>query len=545
MKKYDKSKAISKEPCPKCGSKDNLVRYQDGSAFCYTPECGNYEKPDAERAGQMPKVVKTMSKIQYDGEILAVGARKISLEQSKKYGVRSREQGTLIFPYYSQDGQLVSTKLRSPSKQFMYTGDADKLELFGQSKFGSSGKFLTITEGELDAMAARQMLGDFPVVSVHSSTMAERDIKNNIDFIEGYDKVVICMDNDDAGRKAAKIISELISPNKVLIATLTDHKDACDYLMAGDQKKFSQGWWQAKQYTPAGVVTLSEAFGKFRERLRTKIIEIPDYWGETKKMLNGGFAVGEITMITADTSVGKTTQLANLFEGVLSLDPSRHITALLLETTVAELVVFVNKKHFGITIDVGDDYTEEYLDEMEKNFLTVEWTSRLHVIEHVGSLSSSEEVIRRVRGTAVATGSDLILIDPLQQAVPNIDHEVIRSFMDASLKLAQQLPAALVMTSHIKHRSKKNAYDIIEDDAIGGSAIKQVAWTQILLSRDKMSTDDKIRNSTKSTVPKCRRTGRTGEGGWMLYDYQRGSFSSIVNPLTSDVGDDDDDKWEL
>ena len=529
--KFEKSTAVGKEPCPKCGSKDNLVRYEDGSAHCYTPDCKYFERPDKEKAGRISPRKNTLTRIQYDGDLLRIGNRHIELDQVKVYKVKTRENGTLIFPFFDEEGELTSTKLRSKAKKFMYTGDQSKLELFGQSAFGTGGKYLTITEGELDAMAARQMLGDFPVVSVHSSSTVERDVKNNIDFIESFEKVVLCMDDDEAGRKAAKTIAELLSPNKVLIATLKDHNDACDYLMANDGKKFTKGWWGAKAYTPVGVLTLSNAFSSYRERLKTRIIEIPDYFGEAKKMLNGGFAVGEITAIIADTSIGKTTQIVNLIEGILKGDEERHITSLMLETTAGEIVKVVIQKEFGVNIDVGDEYTEEQLDEIEIMYNEVEWTRRLHIIEHTGSLSGTEEIIKKLRNTAVSTNSELILVDPLQQAVPNIDHETIRHFMDELLKLAQQTKSACVVTSHIKNRSRKDAYDVTEEDAIGSSAIKQVSWTNIILTRDKKATDPNIKNATKISIDKCRRTGNTGEAGWILYEAHHGSFTSISNPL--------------
>lgn len=34
---------VSHEPCPECGSRDNLGRYDDGSAYCFG--CGHYERP--------------------------------------------------------------------------------------------------------------------------------------------------------------------------------------------------------------------------------------------------------------------------------------------------------------------------------------------------------------------------------------------------------------------------------------------------------------------------------------------------------------------
>jgi twinkle protein len=527
--------------CPKCGSKDNVAIYEDGSEHCFTPDCGYFKKATGERVERTRVTEKRATPLQYDGEYLQLGSRGIDKAQVKKYGVKTRPAGTVIFPYRNKDGDIVASKLRNPKKQFMYTGDKEKLELFGQSVFGTGGKYLTITEGEFDAMACRQMIGDYPVVSIHSSTMAKRDIKNNLDFVESYEKIYLCLDNDEAGRKATQDIAELLTPGKVFIVPLSEFKDANEYLLAGATKEFKNTWWGAKKYSPVGVVTLSDGFDKYLERLNTKIIEIPDYWGEAKKMLNGGFAVGEITTITADTSIGKTTQLVNLFEGILKLNPQRNITVLMLETTVGELVQFVCKKEFGIDIDVGDEYCVDDMVKLREKYNSIEWTKRLHVIDHIGSLSGTEEIIQRLSITARTTKSDLILVDPIQQATPSIDHEVIRHFMDECLKVAQQIKAALVLTSHIKVRQKKDPYDITEDDAIGSSAIKQVTWTQILLARDKMAENDDVKNSTKIIIPKCRRTGRTGQAGWMKYLPITGGFEKTTDPLAEIT--EGEDEW--
>ncbi len=42
MKKHEtSSEFLRHEPCPSCGSKDNLARYTDGHAYCFG--CDHYE----------------------------------------------------------------------------------------------------------------------------------------------------------------------------------------------------------------------------------------------------------------------------------------------------------------------------------------------------------------------------------------------------------------------------------------------------------------------------------------------------------------------
>ena len=46
---HEESEFIQHEPCPKCGSRDNLARYDDGHAFCFG--CNYREKADGGAEG--------------------------------------------------------------------------------------------------------------------------------------------------------------------------------------------------------------------------------------------------------------------------------------------------------------------------------------------------------------------------------------------------------------------------------------------------------------------------------------------------------------
>ena len=39
----ERTQGVTHEPCPKCGSKDNLGRYPDGHAYCFGDGCSYYE----------------------------------------------------------------------------------------------------------------------------------------------------------------------------------------------------------------------------------------------------------------------------------------------------------------------------------------------------------------------------------------------------------------------------------------------------------------------------------------------------------------------
>ena len=103
------------------------------------------------------------------------------------------------------------------------------------------------------------MLGSkWPVLSIKSGAQgALKDVKANYEYLNGFDKIVVCFDNDEHGRKAANQVAQVFEPNKCLIMKM-DMKDANDYLKAGKREAFVRQWWDSKPYTPAGIVNLAD-----------------------------------------------------------------------------------------------------------------------------------------------------------------------------------------------------------------------------------------------------------------------------------------------
>lgn len=298
------SRCVRHEACPRCKSGDNLARYEDGSAYCFTPSCGYFEKANG---GKMTTVTKKEPrKLYYEGLPSALAKRGISQKDAEFYKVLVNERGDYIYPYYDNNGEIVATKIRrGGEKDFVVTGDYSKATLFGQQLFGTGGKYLTIVEGQDDAIAGYVLSGGFPTVSVKSATSAVNDVLANIEFIESYDKVKIAFDNDEEGRKAAKLVAEKLSPGKAEIITFTKYKDANDYLKARAKAQYNTDWWGSKVFVSEGVRDFGDIFSSFKDRVTAEVIPLPSFFGKAKSMLNGGLVRGEITTIVGDTSIGK------------------------------------------------------------------------------------------------------------------------------------------------------------------------------------------------------------------------------------------------
>jgi twinkle protein len=238
--------------------------------------------------------------------------RKISLETAKKYGVKSTLLNGKIdkhyYPYYNGH-ELSGTKIRKQNKEFAWTGSPKEVGLFGENLFKAGGNFITLTEGECDGMAAYELLGSkWPVVSIKSGAQGGvADVKNSLEYLESFDCVVINFDNDKYGKEAAQAVAKLLTPKKAKIMTLpVDYKDANDMLRQGRHAAYVSAFWDAKVYTPSGVLNLSEQLEAYQKLRLERKQAIPYPWYGLNKKLEG-LREGELVTLTGGTGLGKSS----------------------------------------------------------------------------------------------------------------------------------------------------------------------------------------------------------------------------------------------
>ena len=134
---------------------------------------------------------------------------------------------------------------------------------------------------------------------------AVKDIKENLEYVESFDNVVLCFDKDKPGQEAAKKVATILKPGKAKIVTLPNgYKDANDMLNKGLFKEFTSSWWDAKVYTPSGIIRVSEKQSEFLNRERKESIPYP-WEGLNKKLY--GLRQGELVTLTGGTGLGKSS----------------------------------------------------------------------------------------------------------------------------------------------------------------------------------------------------------------------------------------------
>jgi twinkle protein len=506
----EKSHDPQGKPCPHpdCTSSDGFKRQDNGWGHCFV--CRRNFPPEGEkREPARPVLVKAKRPIIPLGDRFAeLPDRKISKATCEKYKIW-RVDGRDYFANF-KEGQHVGTKHRSVEnkKDQMWTGE--QAELFGQHLFPPGGKFLTITEGEYDAPSAYEMMGSkWPVVSVINGTgTALQDIKNNYEYVNSFDNVVLSFDNDEAGRTTAKAVAGLFPAGKVRIYTHREHKDANDYKIAGDGGAYTKGWWGATPYMPDGLLLGSSLWDTIVNRPNHFTTDYP--WKGLNR-LTYGLRLSELVVITAETKIGKTSVLKEIEYkllmdpeikekgfgvGFLHLEEPNHDTALGLMSVHAE-------KPFHLP-DV--EKTEE---ELRDAYDAVVNNDRVVIWDHFGS-NSVDAVLNKVRHMA-ALGCKYIVLDHLSIVVSDQAGDERKQLDEITTKLktlCMELNIALIAVIHQNRAGQIR----------GTAGVEQLANIVVKLHRDKLDPDPWRANVTRVVVEHNRFCGRTGVAGYLWWN---------------------------
>jgi twinkle protein len=529
-------------PCKECGSSDANTLYEDGTYWCYS--CHTYTPKDKEgedsnmttsiASSVRGQFEQTSLKYVTDLKTSAITDRGITLETCKKYGVKTvtNEDGDIThhqYPYYDKHNSLVAYKIREVStKNFRTSGEWPTTGLFGQHLFNSSAKYVTVCEGELDAMAAHQMLGNYPVVSIRNGAgSALKDCKRSLQFLDSFDNVVLCFDSDSVGRKAAQEVADLFSPGKCHILT-TALKDPCDYLIQRKTKDFVSEWFNnKKQYTPDGIICLADMWDTLSER--DEIISVDYPWSETQR-LTYGMRIGELCTFAAGTGAGKSTTVRELAYHIL-MNSTYNIGMLFLEESVkrtglALLGIHANKPMHLPTCE----YTN---DEFKEAFDAISMDRRVFLFDHFGSWGI-EQLLSRVRFMAKGMDCKFIFLDHISIIVSSQEfgdeRRAIDEVMTKLRMLVQELNIHLGIVTHLKRVANgghEEGHHVSLSHLRGSQGIAQLSDMVLGLERDSQNEDEVIRNTTLVRVLKNRFSGDTGPASYLRYDRVTGRQTEL------------------
>jgi len=474
---------------------------------------------------------KVTEEVKLEGVISDIKDRGLSKETCSKFGVTVvyGADGSIdkhYYPLYSLDRQLLSAKIRiCKTKAFPQIGTENtrgaKKPLWGQHVCRGKGK-LTVTEGEIDAMSVSEMWDNkWDVVSlVDGSGSAARDVRDNLDFLEGYDEVRFCFDMDEAGDKAWEAVKDILEPGKAFRVHLP-LKDANAMLVSRKLKEFQSCWWNAKQYTPDGIVNAADIWDDIVERRSAKGIPYP--YGGLNDMTKG-IQSGTVVTLTSGSGMGKsqfTRELTYwLFRetedniGVLALEESKAITGLGIMSLEAN-----QRLHLDEEIS-----TEELKPYFDKTL----GTGRFYLFDHFGS-TSEDNILNRIRFMIKGCGCTKIILDHLSIVVSDQEGGDERKTIDAIMTklrmIAEETGATIFVVVHLKRPEGKNHEEgarVTLGHLRGSGSIAQLSDLVVAFERNQQAESLEERNTTAVRVLKNRWVGETGVACHLYYDSQTG-----------------------
>jgi len=523
-------------PCDKCGSSDAYHHYGDGlGGFCFS--CGfnilsdarkeelgigKWEYNDEEVMTKEKITKEEIEKIKEYTGTSGQNFRGIPDETYKAYACRfkySEETGEVIetlYPY-TEGFEATGFKVRMVPKDFRSIGKIGKdSDLFGAWKWKSGGRTLVICCGELDALSAFTILeeyrkgkgNNFEPTAVVSSGIGEagsyKQFQLQYDYLDQFQKIIYVPDNDAAGKAAVEKIALSMPKGKFFIANLP-MKDVNEMLVAGKSKHFISAFFDAKPYTPTGVVGSSSMFDAIVDAANVEKMEFPPFMPEVNEMLAGGVALGTIGVISAFTGIAKSTIINESIYYWIFNSPHK-IGIVSMEQSAAQLGELILSRHMQVKIGrMLPEQKREFLtkpstiEAQAKLFRNDDGTDRFFLIDDRDmELSSIQAAVEK---SVISCGCRVVVIDTVSDINDALTTEEQAQFMKWCKSLVAMYNCTLILIAHqrkppagTKDGSKGGMPT--ESGVQGSSTITKSATWVLMCARDKMNEDPEIRNTT-------------------------------------------------
>ena len=519
--------------CDNCSSSDANSVYSDGHAYCFS--CNTTTQ--GQSTMQLEPIKREEVTNFITGEILPLNKRQITLPTAQKYNYQVGSwfaRPCHIANYYNDSKEIVAQKLRYPSKDFQWIGNPKEAGLFGQETCRGKGKYITVCEGELDAMSVSQAFGNtFDFVSIKTGAAgAKKDIQKSLDFLEGYENVIFMYDQDVHGIEAAVECAKLLTPNKAKIASLP-LKDPNEMLLAGRTEELKQAMWNAKPYRPDGIVLGSEIFDEIMKEDKYVTAQYPF------KSLNDkthGLRKGELTTITAGTGVGKSSFCRHVALDLLKQDFGVGYIAL--EESIKRSALGIMGVHLKKPLHLTREGISEK--QLQETFKSTIGNGNFYLYNHFGN-TIADSLLNKIRYLAKSCEVDFVVLDHLHMALSalgdshtNDERKLIDYFVSKLRTLVEETGIGVILISHLRRSEGDKGFEdgkeVTMNSLRGSASIGQLSDLIIGINRD-IKSDKKLANLT---ILKNRFSGETGKACTLLYDLDTGCLSET----TPDVLDD-------
>lgn len=455
---------------------------------------------------------------------------------AERYGCRiglSQVDGHTPESYFfprERNGDITGYEVKLlDQKRFYYVGSVKESDFFGLSQAQRGdvyNKKVFIFEDPLSCMSGFHVLTAFTTATnIKPACVAlpfgagsiSSVMSRNREFLNGFEEIVLCMDNDAAGEEALARGRALYPhakfariPKGVFQFNGVDKevKDANDMLLAGrGQELFNNLKFSAKRESPAGAVTV---FDCLDDALRKAEWGIPYPW-KTLNDMTFGIRWGEMVAIGGGVGGGKTL-LAHELVAWLCLNQGFNGGGFFLEEKVGMSVKNIAGKSASIPFHRPD---VEYDDDVLRTE-ALRYADKFFLYDNFGQNDWSD--IRQViRFWVVENGCKFIILDNITALVSHLTpSEINTEISKIASELAgmcQELNFTAFVLSHLNAPSGGASHEeggqVKEVQFTGSRSLMR--WCQCIIGFERnKQADGEGKNLSVIRLLKERNYGQTG-----------------------------------
>jgi hypothetical protein len=419
-----------------------------------------------------------------------------------------------------------NVKYRGYEEKKFWLKDKGSLDdLFGPDFNKGSSNRIYITEGEFDAASLYQILGkSFPVKSLPSATMSERFIKKNFEYLNSFKEVIYAGEQDAPGKAAAERLYELF-PEKFFFVPMSKHKDANEFLMAGDADDLMWSARKPQRFSPDNFY-LGDLDIEQTILTENPYSYVPTGHAGLDDKIRG-LVKGGLTFVKAPRGGGKT-EMVRFFEcGLLKQDPDVKIAMMHMEEVRSTTYRSMATYELGINVRTKEDAAAAGVSEGDVIKAAQRIADDRTVVFELRSHDDPMKILDYVRMAATVYGVDYVFIDHVQrlaylsQGGADGATSLLTAVGSRMAQLAKELDIGVVFISQVNDDGRTKYAGSLEEEAI----------ICIKLERDVESEDEDVRNTTTFIVDKNRPFSRLGKAGSIYYEPE----TTVLSEVSYDV----------
>ncbi|HSQ90309.1 DnaB-like helicase C-terminal domain-containing protein, partial [Romboutsia sp.] len=454
-----------------------------------------------------------------------ISKREISKATVDYVGVKA-DKGNVVFEYRNERGEHISNKFRPARKldkkdlKMWFEKDTNINTLFNMDKIDMS-KSLTICEGEFDCLSLIEA-GIKNSVSVPTGASSSEWIEANWDFLEQFEEIIVWFDNDEAGKKGIRNISNRL--NNVKIVNMSSCKDINELLFKHGKEAV------AEQYKKAEYPAIDDVT-EFDDIEDYNVYEAENIKTGFKKLDNVmyGFVEGTLNVFTGNSGAGKST-LVNQMCILESIHQNNKCFIFSGELTKGNLKYWIthtlanNEDIEMVEREDGTQYSK--VSAAAKSKMSRWLKNKLYIYDndfdfsYTSILSKMEQLAKRY-GVKVFILDNLMTID-LGNSQDKYEAEKI--FINALKKFALTYNAIVHLVAHPRKTAKGEVVSKL--DIAGSANITNLADYVTTITRvDKTEEEGvKFEHDAIFSVEKNRPTGVQNKNVGLNFDTHRRRF---------------------